>query len=224
MAAAAWLAVVTALASASAIPEMLFPELGALASVVFAFPGSSWARSPLLLMLTPAITAVPGVLITRLLPYGLPALALDLVICLLLIRWLRSPIVPAISAGILPLTLGTTSWLYPPAILVGTGGLALLSLLRARVQPPPPAAPVPPPGPVRLWDAALAVFVLGGAGLVQLLGSRLVLYPPLMVIASRCWPSASIAPGAVAMGRCCWSPAGPPSPGCCWCAARGWCH
>ncbi len=183
LATAAWLALVSALASASSIPEMFFPELGALASVVFASPGSSWARAPLLLTLTPAITAVPGVLITRLLPYGLPALALDLVICLLLIRWLRSPIVPAISAGMLPLTLGITSWLYPPAILVGTGGLALLSLLRARWRPLPPSAPLPPHGPVRVWAPALALFLLGGAGLVHLLGSRLVLYPPLFVIA-----------------------------------------
>ena len=196
LATAAWLALVTALANASAIPELLFPELGALASVVFGAPGGSWARAPLLLALTAALTAVPGVLITRLLPYGLPALALNLAICLLLIRWLRSPIVPAISAGILPLTLGITSWLYPPAILVGTGGLALLALLRARFLPPPPTAlsPVtatPAAGsrhdtadaPLRAWAPALAVFLVGGAGLVQLLGSRLVLYPPLLVIA-----------------------------------------
>lgn len=186
LATAAWLALVTALANASAIPELLFPELGALASVVFGSPGGSWARAPLLLALTPALTAVPGVLITRLLPYGLPALALNLAICLLLIRWLRSPIVPAISAGILPLTLGITSWLYPPAILVGTGGLALLALLRARFLPPPPAAGSrhdPADAPLRAWAPALAVFLVGGAGLVQLLGSRLVLYPPLLVIA-----------------------------------------
>jgi hypothetical protein len=194
LATAAWLALVTAIANASAIPELLFPELGALASVVFGAPAGSWARSPLLLVLTPALTAVPGVLITRLMPYGLPALVLDLVLCLLLIRILRSPIVPAISAGILPLTLGITSWLYPPAILVGTGGLALLVALRARLLPPPPgvaaaqaAAPAPAAaaadGALRRWVPAMAVFLLGGYGLVLLLGSRLVLYPPLLVIA-----------------------------------------
>ena len=188
LATAAWLALVTAMANASAIPELLFPELGALASVVFGAPAGSWARSPLLLVLTPALTAVSGVLITRLMPHGLPALVLDLVLCLLLIRMLRSPIVPAISAGILPLTLGITSWLYPPAILVGTGGLALLVALRARLLPSPPgvaAAPAAAPadGALRRWVPAMAVFLLGGYGLVLLLGSRLVLYPPLLVIA-----------------------------------------
>jgi hypothetical protein len=190
LATAAWLALVTAMANASAIPELLFPELGALASVVFGAPAGSWARAPLLLVLTPALTAVPGVLITRLMPYGLPALLLDLVLCLLLIRVLRSPIVPAISAGILPLTLGITSWLYPPAILVGTGGLALLVALRARLLPPPPGpasapspAAAPGDGALRRWLPAMAVFLLGGYGLVLLLGSRLVLYPPLLVIA-----------------------------------------
>ena len=47
--------------------------------------------------------ALPGVLITRSLPYGPLALALDVAICLLVIGALRSPIVPALSAGVLPL-------------------------------------------------------------------------------------------------------------------------
>ncbi len=186
LATAALLACLTALANASGIPELLFPELGALASVVFGAPGGPWARSPVLLALTPVLTAVAGVLITRTLPFGLPALALTLACCLLLIRLLRSPIVPAISAGVLPLTLGITSWLYPPAILAGTGALALLSVLRARLLPAPAAAPEPFHGgdaPLRAWVPALVVLLLGGMALVHLLGSRLVLYPPLLVIA-----------------------------------------
>ena len=200
LATAALLACLTALANASGIPELLFPELGALASVVFGVPGGPWARSPVLLALTPVLTAVAGVLITRTLPYGLPALALTLACCLLLIRLLRSPIVPAISAGVLPLTLGITSWLYPPAILAGTGALALLAVLRARPLPAPAGgapAPAPPSAPaserseplegseapLRAWVPALVVLLLGGMALVHLLGSRLVLYPPLLVIA-----------------------------------------
>lgn len=202
VATATYIALMTALARASGISYLLFPELGALASVVFADPFSSWARSPRLLALTPVLTAVPGVLITRLLPYGATALVLDLAICLLVIWALRSPVIPAISAGVLPLVLGTTSWFYPLAILVGTGGLALLVMLRAQLLPLPvraPTAPLVPTPPLVStisasvafrpwlrrfpWLPPLAVFLVGALAMVQLLGSHLVLYPPLLVIA-----------------------------------------
>ncbi len=196
LATATYIALMTALARASDISYLLFPELGALASVVFADPLSSWARSPKLLVLTPVFTAVPGVLLTRTLPYGPIAVILDLAICLLVIRALRSPVIPAISAGVLPLVLGITSWLYPLAILVGTGGLALIVMLRAHLMPLPARAQVSPlvatiptlvaPNPWlgRVpWLLPLAVFLLGALAMVQLLGSNLVLYPPLLVIA-----------------------------------------
>ena len=50
LATALYLALITALAKASAIPFLLFPELGALASVLFSDPAGSWARSPRLLV------------------------------------------------------------------------------------------------------------------------------------------------------------------------------
>ncbi|MEY4803289.1 MAG: hypothetical protein RLZZ274_2020, partial [Cyanobacteriota bacterium] len=138
----------------------------------------------------------PGVLVTRTLPYGPTALILDLAICLLVIRLLRSPVIPAISAGVLPLVLGITSFLYPLAILVGTGGLALIVMLRSKLMPPPARDQVSPTVPTistlvathfwlqRVpWLLPLAVFLLGALVMVQLLGSHLVLYPPLLVIA-----------------------------------------
>jgi hypothetical protein len=194
LATASFLALITALAKASGIGYLLFPELGALGSVVFTDPRGSWARSPLLLAITPFLTALPGVLITRSLPYGPLAVLLDVAVCLLVISGLRSPIVPALSAGVLPLALGITSWHYPLAILAGTGGLALLVILRPRIARGlrlPPAAPSAGPGPartsaapsLRTWLPPLAIFLAGGLVLVEVLGSHLVLYPPLMVIA-----------------------------------------
>lgn len=78
-----------------------------------------------------------GVAITRSLPYGPLSLSLDVAGCLLLIKALRSPIVPAISAGVLPLALGIQDWAYPASILVGTGSLALLSRWRSHRLAPP---------------------------------------------------------------------------------------
>jgi len=132
LATALFITLITALANATGQPFVLFPELGALAWVVMSAPRGAWATSPRLLMVTPLLTALLGVVITRLLPYGPLSLGLVVVGCLLIIRGLRSPIVPAISAGVLPLALGIQAWAYPVSILVGTGGLALVSLWRAR--------------------------------------------------------------------------------------------
>ena len=197
-----FIGLMTAIAKATGQAYVLFPELGALAWVIFSDPKGPWATSPRLLMLTPLLTAVLGVAITRSLPYGPLALGLDVVGCLLIIRGLHSPIVPAISAGVLPLALGIHDWAYPVSILLGTGGLALLSQWRARRLGPasptatPPMASAPtsldriessfamtPTVPLRRWAAALAVFLALGLVLVQVWDSPLVLFPPLLVIA-----------------------------------------
>lgn len=198
---AVFIALITAIANATGQAYVLFPELGALAWVIFTDPKGSWATSPRLLVLTPFLTALLGVAITRSLPYGVLSLTLDVVGCLLLIRWLRSPIVPAISAGVLPLALGIHDWAYPASILVGTGGLALLSLWRSRrlVQATTKGGSsslVPialneiesgfaltPSVPLLRWGGGLAVFLALGLAFVKVWDSPLVLFPPLLVIA-----------------------------------------
>ena len=211
LATALYLAAITALGQASGLKLLLFPELGALASVVFSDPASRWARSPLLLVLTPSLTAVLGVAVSAWLPYG-PLSVLLVVAAGLLVLWgLRSPVAPAISAGYLPLALGIRDWTYPLAILMGTSALVLVSRLQCLGQrhlPDHGAAPSAadstagsrsaddrglPAGRVSalpqsfpspwIWLLPLLVFLVGALALGQLLGTRLVLYPPLLVIA-----------------------------------------
>lgn len=199
LAIACFLALITLIANVTHMPYVLFPELGALGWVIFSDQRHPWARSPALLVLTPFLAAVQGLWITRHLAYGPPAVLLNVGITLLLIAVLRSPIVPALSAGLLPLALGIHTWTYPFSILIGTGGLALVIALRARrVHGPPPGpeegSEVPAPAlwrlrgsvqplpPLRDWLVPFAVFLLGGLLLVRLIGSPLVLFPPLLVI------------------------------------------
>jgi len=199
LAIACFLALITLIANVTHMPYVLFPELGALGWVIFSDQRHPWARSPALLVLTPFLAAVQGLWITRHLAYGPPAVLLNVGITLLLIAVLRSPIVPALSAGLLPLALGIHTWTYPFSILIGTGGLALVIALRARRVHGPPPGPeegpeVPAPAlwrlrgsvqplpPLRDWLVPFAVFLLGGLLLVRLIGSPLVLFPPLLVI------------------------------------------
>ena len=197
---AAFLALIVALANGSQQPYVLFPELGALASVIVQRPAGAWARSPLLLCLTPFLTALVGVVITRGLDYGPVSVGLDVALSIAVVRLLRSPIAPALSAGMLPLALGVTSWWYPLSILVGTGLLALWSRLplsireRVNATAKPRQPMVEPAGewarasaterqhPWR-WILWMVVFLGLGILLVAATGSRLVLYPPLVVMA-----------------------------------------
>ena len=118
LAIAAFLALITAIANATGMPYVLFPELGALGWVIFSDARHPWARSPALLMLTPFLAAVQGLWITRHLAYGPTAVLLNVGLTLLVIAALRSPIVPALSAGLLPLALGIHTWSYPFSILI----------------------------------------------------------------------------------------------------------
>ena len=163
-------------------------------------PAGAWARSPLLLCLTPFLTALVGVVITRGLDYGPVSVGLDVALSIAVVRLLRSPIAPALSAGMLPLALGVTSWWYPLSILVGTGLLALWSRLplsireRVNATAKPRQPMVEPAGewarasaterqhPWR-WVLWMVVFLGLGILLVAATGSRLVLYPPLVVMA-----------------------------------------
>ena len=125
-----------------------------------------------------------GLLVSRHLAYGPVGGVIVVAATVLLMRILHSPVAPALSAGYLPLALAIRDWSYPLAILIATTALALLGSL-GRGRPPaqgagPPAAVVPSVG---LWLPPLALFLAGCLLLVRLVGSPLVLYPPLLVIA-----------------------------------------
>ena len=215
----AYIAIIAGIACATGAVYVLFPELGALSHDVMTRPRGTWANAPIQLAITPALTGVAGIFFTRSLPYGYLSVLLTVASAIAIIFALRSPIAPAISAGLLPLVLGVTSWWYPPAIALGTVMLAALSVpwrrfcaRRAIALPPAGGDETANAGRLddldalddlieempagRLWLAALLAFVAAAVFFVKLTGLRFVLFPPLVVIGFEMLGHTAICPWA----------------------------
>src|SRR5260221_9143209 len=65
-----YIALIATIANLSGAYYVMFPELGALAHDVLTRPHGAWARSPIMLMITPALTGIVGIVCTMWLPYG----------------------------------------------------------------------------------------------------------------------------------------------------------
>lgn len=187
------------------LPFVLFPELAALSHDIFKRPHGAWARAPLKLIVTPAITGTIGVFIARYLDYGVVSVLLAIGSAIVVIGLLRSPIAPAISAGLLPLSLGISSWPYVPSLLIGLGSLAAISVVWRRLVPPPPGAGSPSDLADDIveeaprdysWIPFFFAFLLVAIFLVKASGWRLILFPPLVVIAFEMFAHAGVCPWA----------------------------
>jgi hypothetical protein len=200
----AYITLIAGIATATGAFYVLFPELGALAHDVFTRPQGKWARSPVLLAITPILTGIAGTCFTRMLPYGFVSVLLSVSGTIAIVEILKSPVAPAISAGLLPLTLGVKSWWYPPGLALGTFLLAILSAVWRR-QLAASAAELEvadiddvieslPTGYSWLW--ALFGFVFATLLLVELTGLRFILFPPLVVIGFEMFGHTAVCPWA----------------------------
>ena len=178
------------IAAASTLPgwrDLLFPELGPLAAVVFSRPAGPWARQGWRLIAVPTAAAVIGLWISVHLAHRGGALLLAVAAAQLLLLLLRSPLAPALSAAALPVVLSLRSWAYPLQIALGLSVLtAVLAVVRRRL-PPEPLVSLPSPqgrpapAPSRWWIRWFGYLLLLSA-LVELSGWRVLLLPPLIVI------------------------------------------
>lgn len=203
------------IASVTGAFYVLFPELGALSWDVMRRPRGRWGAAPILLAITPAITGSLGTVATRNLPYGFVSVVIVVCGSVAILRLMRSPIAPAISAGLLPLTLGVKSWWYPPGVLLGSTLLAGLLLgwrnfvsptavaLAHAHQPTaePPSQPHRDPLVNLNWFAPLLIFVLTAVAMVKLTGLRFILFPPLVVILYEMFHAPRRCPWASHLGR-----------------------
>ena len=173
---------------------LLFPELGAISHDVLTRPWGKWASQPARLVITPALGAAIGTLVTRELPYSILAILLIVSLCLLLIAVLKSNIGPAISAGTLPLVLGIKSWFYPASIVIGLVALVGIFLvwrwryrrkyLRAHEVSTKDLDDVLETRPSGItWVPPFFLFLTVMAYCATASGLRFILFPPLIVIA-----------------------------------------
>jgi hypothetical protein len=207
------LAVVAKAALLTGVIYVLFPELAALSYDVFKRPTGAWARSPVMLAITPAMTAAMGTALTQAMAYCLWSVALTIAGAILIVGWMRSPIVPAISAAFLPLVFGITSWWYPVSIAAVMTLLAVVSTVYGRLMASDDVgqgrqASVPDTGAkasdvqrapwITMWPSffIFTAFLLAVYGLATVTGLRLILFPPLVVIAFEMFVHANVRPRA----------------------------
>ena len=186
---------IAATAIAIGLLSLLFPEMGALASDVFTRPSGTWSRAPVHLVVTPGVAAMLGVLIAQHVHYGYLSVLLAVGSAIAVLKMLRSPIGPSISAALLPVIFEERSWWYPAAVFVGAASLAFLSGVWKRspgvaCRALPAAREVATFGKSQEHDEggylgliALGIFLTLSVLLVNLTGLHLLLFPPLAVIA-----------------------------------------
>lgn len=202
--AALYMRVIAWIAAATQVHYILFPELGALAHVVIKQPHGTWAKAPGVLVLTPLLTELVGAILVQSMGSGIVPILLAIAAAILIIRALQSPIAPAISAGVLPISLNITSWYYPASLLIGLALLAAISLIWRRIVAPPPVrTPVDVADDMTeeaprsySWFPFFGVFLVGTAVLAEVTGWRLILFPPLIVIGFEMFAHSDVCPWA----------------------------
>ena len=175
---AAWLLIVLMVFAAGLAgeKELIFPEILALATGVWLVPRCPWKTGAWGIWLLPTAAACMGMALCRsALPAAL-ALPLAFLSAALLLLAARSTLAPTISAAMLPLLLGATSWLYPLSVCVLTAVVALGSCLFGSES----ASPSPTRrDELRFWLRLLPVVTVA-VWLALASGATFALAPPLV--------------------------------------------
>lgn len=176
-------------AAITGISYILFPELAAITYGVLTRLQGTWAKTHFLLVVTPTLTAIIGVLIAKTLPYSVFSVILSISSALMIIRLLKSPIAPALAAGYLPVILGEGSWWYPLSVFVTIILLVLIlkTLLRTFPHYLPPLEQSnfsELHNANQNWPGTIAfiLFVVTVLVISYFSELRFILFPPLVVI------------------------------------------
>jgi hypothetical protein len=167
-------------------PEIIFPEITALAIGAIIAPVCAWRVSRARMLLLISLCAAVGVLLVRYLPLPLAGqITVAFFLCQVVYLYSRTTFAPLVSAMVLPVLLGTTSWVYPLAACSLTALICLVQWLleKAAVMPAETFAPLPLPQKKDFLTAIIrtaAVFLLALPAIA--LGWQFIIAPPLLVV------------------------------------------
>lgn len=126
VAVALFLTLMVAVADASELREIVFPEAAALCVGLWLMPKAVWNIRGWQIPLYLTAAASIGLALNLLLPTGFEIrFALAFVLVMGLLRLVRCNMYPTVSAAMLPVLINTTSWLYPVCVLVISTLLAI---------------------------------------------------------------------------------------------------
>ncbi len=115
---------------------ILFPPLIVMAYEMFGHPDTCpWAKRPLSLPIACFLTALGGLVATRLFGTGPLAAGCSMGCGIVVLRVFNVHMPPALAVGLLPLVMNSPSLKYPLSVAVGTATLTGLFLLWRRVLP-----------------------------------------------------------------------------------------
>ena len=165
--------------------EIIFPEVTAIAVGLFLAPKQSWQVSKPRIFWLITLCAWAGLFISLWMPGPLwGKLWAAFFFCQLVLLVSGTSFAPLISAGVLPVMLGSESMVYPIAAMALTGLLVLLRLAleQGGQKEKAPFTPLPPPDKSQ-WLRLLARCGIGSAciGLAVWLNTPFAAAPPILV-------------------------------------------
>lgn len=165
--------------------EIIFPEITALAVGALVAPKQAWRTSRFRMIFFIGLNAVGGVLVVRLLPAPLwLKITAAFLLCQMIYLYSGTTFAPMISAMVLPVLLGTESWVYPIAAVCLTGIILLLQVLleQTGVRQKEPFVPAPVPGSRELARGAVRAACVGVLAFLAMKADiRFAIAPPLLV-------------------------------------------
>ena len=165
--------------------EVLFPETAALLCGCWIIPVQAWNVTRPRMIALMCAGATFGLTLNLLVPAPLWARALAAyAFCVLAMNVAGADMTPMVSAAVLPVLLGTESWIYPAAVTTIVGLICAIQVLLERAGLREPIDFVPRRArtweDVGMWLLRIAAFAAVGAPL-YLMGQPLFAVPPLIV-------------------------------------------
>lgn len=116
-------------------PEIIFPEIGALCLGLWIIPKQIWRIKRWQIPILFTLAALLGVMLVRYisLPWSIQ-LEIGFACVAGLLLTLRSTMTPALSACMLPIVMGSSSWIYPMTVFLLTSILAIGQWVLERVH------------------------------------------------------------------------------------------